>query len=192
MNAKRSLNGMDIETKATRSDRTNVEVSGALAGLVGGVMMAIVGAILALAIGDDLWKAPKLIATFVVSPDSVAAPGFLAGPVIIGSVIHLALSVLFGLGFGILTTRIWKMPLAYGAPMVFGFVYGLAIWLIAYFIVLPLLNPLILEIYAPSFLIQNLTYGISVGLAYGLLHSSSRSEITATRRLQRGAVKTAR
>ena len=138
MNAKRSLNGMDIETKATRSDRTNVEVSGALAGLVGGVMMAIVGAILALAIGDDLWKAPKLIATFVVSPDSVAAPGFLAGPVIIGSMIHLALSVLFGVGFGILTTRIWKMPLAYGAPMVFGFVYGLAIWLIAYFIVLPL------------------------------------------------------
>jgi len=192
MNAKRSLNGMEIETKATLSDRTNVEVSGALAGLVGGVMMAIVGAILALAIGDELWKAPKLIATFVVSPDSVATPGFLAGPVIIGSAIHLALSVLFGVGFGILTTRIWKMPLAYGAPMVFGFVYGLAIWLIAYFIVLPLLNPLILEIYAPSFLIQNLTYGISVGLAYGLVHSSSRSEITAARRLQRGAAKTAR
>jgi uncharacterized membrane protein YagU involved in acid resistance len=183
---------MDIETKATRSDRTSVEMSGALAGLVGGVMMAIVGAILALAIGDDLWKAPKLIATFVVSPDSAAAPGFLAGPVIIGSMIHLALSVLFGVGFGILTTRIWKMPLAYGAPMVFGFVYGLAIWLIAYFIVLPLINPLILEIYAPSFLIQNLTYGISVGLAYGLLHASSRGEITAGRRLQRGEVKTAR
>jgi len=51
---------------------------------------------------------------------------------------------------------------------------------------------LILEIYAPSFLIQNLTYGISVGLAYGWLHSSSCSEITAARRLQRGAVKTAR
>jgi len=78
MNVKRSLDGMDIETKATPSDRTSVEVSGALAGLVGGVMMAIVGAILALAIGDDLWKAPKLIATFVVSPGSAAAPGFLA------------------------------------------------------------------------------------------------------------------
>lgn len=192
MNVKRSLDGMEIETKATHSQRTSVEVSGALAGLVGGVMMAIVGAILALAIGDDLWKAPKLIATFVVSPDTAATPGFLAGPVIIGSVIHLTLSALFGVGFGILTTRLWKMPLAYGAPMVFGFVYGLAIWLIAYFIVLPLLNPLILDIYAPSFLIQNLTYGISVGLAYGFLHSSSRSAITAARGRQHGAMKTAR
>ncbi len=192
MNVKRSLDGMEIETKATHSQRTSVEMSGALAGLVGGVMMAIVGAILALTIGDDLWKAPKLIATFVVSPDTVATPGFLAGPVIIGSVIHLTLSVLFGVGFGILTTRLWKMPLAYGAPMVFGFVYGLAIWLIAYFIVLPLLNPLILDIYAPSFLIQNLTYGVSVGLAYGFLHSSSRSAITLARGRQHGAIKTAR
>ncbi|MCS6842063.1 MAG: hypothetical protein NZ699_03335 [Roseiflexus sp.] len=169
MSIETSVNGLAVETRSGM----RVELSGALAGLIGGVMMAIVGAALALAIGDDLWKAPKLIATFVVSPATVAAPGFLAGPVIIGSMIHLALSVLFGIGFGVLTTRVWNMPLNYGAPMVLGLVYGLAIWLIAYFIVLPLINPLLLEIYAPAFLIQNLTYGLSTGLAYGVLHSAS-------------------
>lgn len=172
MNIETSVDGLVVGTRPGM----RVEVSGALAGLIGGVMMAIVGAALAIAIGDDLWKAPKLIATFVVSPDTIATPGFLAGPVIIGSLIHLALSTLFGIGFGILTTRIWNMPLSYGAPMVLGFVYGLAIWLIAYFIALPLVNPLILEIYAPAFLIQNLTYGLATGLTYGILRSPSRVE----------------
>lgn len=169
MNIETSVNGLTIETRPGM----RVEVSGACAGLIGGVMMAIVGAVLAIAIGDDLWKAPKLIATFVVSPDTIATPGFLAGPVIIGSLIHLTLSALFGVGFGVLITRIWNMPLSYGAPMVLGFVYGLAIWLIAYFIALPLINPLIREIYAPAFLIQNLTYGLTTGLAYGILRSHS-------------------
>lgn len=169
MNVESNLNGLAVE------NRTGVQIewSGLIAGLIGGVMMAIVGAALAIAIGDDLWKAPKLIATFVVSSDAIAAPGFLAGPVVIGSLIHLLLSALFGVGFSVLITRIWRMPLTYGAPMVLGLVYGLAIWLVAYFIVLPLINPLVLTIYAPSFLIQNLTYGISTGLAYGVLHSAS-------------------
>lgn len=169
MNIETSVDGLVIGTRPGM----RVEVSGALAGLIGGMMMAIVGAALAIAIGDDLWKAPKLIATFVVSPDMIATPGFLAGPVIIGSLIHLTLSALFGVGFGALTTRVWNMPLSYGAPMVLGFVYGLAIWLIAYFVALPLINPLIREIYAPAFLIQNLTYGLTTGLAYGILRSSS-------------------
>ncbi len=169
MNIETSVNGLDAGTRSG----AQVELSGVLAGLIGGVMMAIIGAALALAIGDDLWKAPKLISTFVVNPDTATAPGFLAGPVIIGSLIHLALSALFGVGFGVLTTRIWNMPLGYGAPMVLGFVYGLAIWLIAYFVVLPLVNLLVLEIYAPAFLIQNLTYGLTTGLVYGILRSSS-------------------
>ncbi len=169
MNIETSVNGLAVGPRSGM----RVEPGGALAGLIGGVMMAIIGAVLALAVGDDLWKAPKLIATFVVSPDMVAAPGFLAGPVIIGSLIHLALSALFGIGFGVLTTRIWNMPLSYGAPMVLGFVYGLAIWLVAYFVVLPLVNPLVLEIYAPAFLIQNLAYGLTTGLVYGILRSSS-------------------
>mgnify|MGYP001034623723 CR=1 FL=1 len=181
MNVETSMNGLAIETRSG----ARVEVSGALAGLIGGVMMAIIGAALAIAIGDDLWKAPKLISTFVVNPDVAATPGFLAGPVIIGSLIHLVLSALFGIGFGILTTRIWNMPLSYGAPMVLGFVYGLAIWLIAYFVVLPLVNPLVLEIYAPAFLIQNLTYGLSTGLVYGILRSSLRSEPSVKERSER-------
>lgn len=151
---------------------TKIEVGGALAGLVGGIVMAIVGALLAIAMGGDLWKAPKLIATFAFGLSATAAPGFAAGPVIVGSLIHLALSSLFGALFGTLTCRFWKMPLDYGAPVVLGFIYGLTIWLIAYFVVLPLLNPLLLEIYAPSFLIQNMVYGLMVGMIYSAVRSA--------------------
>lgn len=151
---------------------TKIEIGGAIAGLVGGVTMAVVGAILAIAVGDDLWKAPKLIATFVFGLSALAEPGFSAAPVIVGSLIHLLLSALFGALFGSLSCRAWKMPLDYGAPVVLGFVYGLAIWLVAYFIVLPLVNPLLLEIYAPSFLIQNMVYGLMVGMIYSAVRSA--------------------
>ena len=151
---------------------TKIEASGAIAGLVGGVTMAVVGAILAIAMGADLWKAPKLIATFVLGLSATAGTGFVVLPVIIGSLIHLALSALFGVLYGVLSCRIWKMPLDYGAPVVFGFVYGLAIWLVAYFVVLPVVNPLLLEIYAPSFLIQNMVYGMILGMTYAAFRSA--------------------
>ncbi len=151
---------------------TKIEVGGAVAGLVGGIMMAVVGAILAIAMGADLWKAAKLISTFVLGLGATAGEGFVAVPVIVGSLIHLSLSALFGALYGALSCRIWKMPLDYGAPVVFGFVYGLAIWLIAYFIVLPIVNPLLLEIYAPSFLIQNMVYGMILGMVYAAVRSA--------------------
>ncbi len=158
---------------------TKIEVGGAIAGLVGGITMAVVGAILAIAMGADLWKAAKLISTFVLGLSATAGEGFVAVPVIVGSLIHLSLSALFGALYGALSCRIWKMPLDYGkmpldygAPVVFGFVYGLAIWLIAYFIVLPIVNPLLLEIYAPSFLIQNMVYGMILGMVYAAFRSA--------------------
>jgi hypothetical protein len=48
-------------------------------------------------------------------------------------------------------------------------IYGLMVWAIAYFFVVPALNPALLDTYAPSFVIQHLVYGMVTGLIHARL-----------------------
>jgi hypothetical protein len=154
-----SVGGLNVASR-------KVEVAGALAGLAGGVAMSAVGALIAFAIQESVWRTPKQISAMVFGSAALASPGFDLGPVLVGSLIHLALSMLFGVLYAILISRVFRVTTEYGAPVVGGLVYGLLIWLVAYFIVVPIVNPALLDVYAPSFIIQNLVYGTVVGLVY--------------------------
>jgi hypothetical protein len=143
-----------------------IGLGGAVAGLGGGLAMAVVAAIISLIIHADIWQEAKQIAAIVYGSAAVAGEGFVAGPVIVGTLIHLAMSALLGAVFGILTRRVFKLPSDFGAPILAGLIYGLVIWMLAYFIVLPILNPLLLQLYAPAFIIQHVVYGAVTGLLY--------------------------
>jgi hypothetical protein len=145
-----------------------VGLGGAVAGIGGGIAMALVGALIALATGTDVWLAPKLIASAIGGSANVS-PGFELGPVALGSLLHLINSALLGALFGIVVRRIFKLPSSFGIPLVSGLIYGLAIWFVAYFMVLPILNPGLSAVYAPAFIIQNLTYGVVLGILYSYL-----------------------
>jgi len=143
-----------------------VGLGGALAGLAGGVAMALVAALLAASMGQDIWHESKRIAAIVYGPAALSAAGFDLGPVLVGSLIHLLVSALLGALFGIVTRRWLHLTSDFGTPVLAGLIYGLMIWMVAYFIALPLLNPALLEVYAPAFIIQHVTYGIVTGLVY--------------------------
>jgi hypothetical protein len=49
-----------------------------------------------------------------------------------------------------------------------GLAYGPLIWLVAFFVVIPAICPLLLQIYAPALLIQHLVYGAVTGLLYSV------------------------
>jgi uncharacterized membrane protein YagU involved in acid resistance len=146
-----------------------IGLGGVLAGLAGGVAMAIVAALLAAWMGQDIWHEPKRIAAIVYGPAAFAQAGFELGPVLVGTLIHLLVSALLGALFGIVTRRWLHMTSDFGAPVLAGLIYGMLIWLVAYFVVLPLLNPALLDIYAPAFIIQHVVYGVVMGLCYMLL-----------------------
>ena len=146
-----------------------IETAGAIAGLAGGLAMAVVGALISLAIQTDLWLSPERIAAFVLGHSAIEQAGFNALPVLLGSLIHTVISIVLGIGFALLYSRVLGITTEYGAPVVAGLVYGGVIWLIAYYVIAPLFNPLLLEVYAPSFIIQNLVYGMVTGLVYMLV-----------------------
>jgi len=143
-----------------------VGLGGAIAGLAGGVAMAVVAALLSASMGQDIWHESKRIAVIVYGPAALAVSGFDPGPVLVGTLIHLLVSALLGALFGIVTRRWLHLTSDFGTPVMAGLVYGLLIWMVAYFLVLPVLNPALLEVYAPAFIIQHVAYGVVLGLVY--------------------------
>src|SRR6266542_2991858 len=156
-----------VSSRATRPAALLPDVvglGGALAGLGGGLAMAVVAAIIATSMGQDIWQEAKQIAAIVYGPAALAQPGFDAGPVLVGSLIHLVVSALLGALFGILTRRVLRLTSDFWTPVLAGLIYGMLIWLVAYFVVLPLLNPALLDLYAPAFIVQHLVYGMVTGV----------------------------
>jgi uncharacterized YccA/Bax inhibitor family protein len=152
--------------------------AGALAGLGGGLAMALVAALLTRSLGQDLWYQFEVIASVIYGPAAIAQTGFAIGPVLVGIAIHLAVAALLGALFGIVTRRVLKLPTDFGVPMVTGLVFGLVIWLMAYFVVVPALNPLLLAVYAPAFIIQHIIYGTITGLIYAALRPQPYASMT--------------
>lgn len=143
-------------------------LGGAIAGLVAGLTMAIVGAILSLVLDGNLWVEAKQIAAPFFGP-LVVRPGFDAGPVIVGTILHFATAALLGAVYSIVTRRILKLPSDVGVPVLAGLIYGFFLWSTAYFLLLPLVNPFLRGTYAPAFIIQHLVYGVVLGLVYAML-----------------------
>ena len=46
---------------------------------------------------------------------------------------------------------------------------GLLIWMFAYFILLPRLDPVLRETYLPAYIVQHIVYGMVTGLLYSWL-----------------------
>ncbi|HEX5690852.1 MAG TPA: DUF6789 family protein [Roseiflexaceae bacterium] len=146
-----------------------VGLGGAIAGLIGGLSMALVGAIISASIGGDIWLESKQIAAIVYGSAAAAQPGFEAGPVLVGTLLHLLISTVLGALFGIVTRRIFHLTSEFGTLLMAGLIYGMLIWLVGYFAVLPAINPLLRETYAPAFIVQHLVYGAVTGLVYTML-----------------------
>jgi hypothetical protein len=152
-------------------------LGGSLAGVGGGLVMIVVAALLTTALGEDVWREPREIAQPLFG--SAAAAG--AAPIVVGTLLHFLLSALFGAIFSIISRRLLRLPSDYGVPVVAGLIYGLMLWVLAYFVVLPILNPALLDTYAPSFIIQHLVYGVVTGLIYAQLRPAPYAHIGGER-----------
>ena len=155
-------------------------LGGAIAGFGGGLAMIVVAAMLSVATGGDVWREPREIAAPLVGIDSPIG-------VAVGTVLHFLTAGLLGGVFGIVKRRALRLPSDYGVPVLAGLIYGLMIWFVAYFLVLPVLNPAMLDTYAPSFVIQHMVYGVVTGLIYSVLRPAPYARQQGDRTILAGA-----
>jgi len=145
-------------------------IAGAIAGMLGGAMMAMftmiaTGTYLHMGFFTPLYA----IASPLAGPQSMmtAMHGgvfyFALGPAVLGLVVHMMWSALWGIIFGLIAAG---LHLRGAAAVIAGMVYGVLIMLVMNFILLPIVGApnLLTLLGGPTFIIGHLLFGMVVGL----------------------------
>jgi len=136
---------------------------GAIGGILGGAAMGLFAMIVAALMGMGFWAPLKMISATFYGEAAMAQPGFAAGPVLVGLMIHMVVSAVYGAIYGTLARPRWSG----GALLGWGVVYGLVIWALAY-LLLPLVNPLMSKAMREGmqpflFAAEHVIYGAALG-----------------------------
>ncbi len=132
--------------------------AGLIAGIAGSFSIMLVVLAILVVNQRDIFTAARLIATIVYGPD--AAEGLM--PIIVGTLVHLVTGGTFGAVFA------WFMPrLPRPIWIVAGLLYGMGVWLVSTFIVLPILAPPMIAADANIGILAltHFVYGLVLGIA---------------------------
>jgi hypothetical protein len=146
---------------------------GITAGLIAGVifaMMEIVGAVL---MGDPALMPVRMFASVVLGQGAMEGP--LGTALLVGTIAHLALSAVFGIIYGLLAARVSDTTrTSFGRQAAIGILFGLAVWFVNFQIIARVLYPWFLG--APQFL-QAVMHGLFFGLPLALIYAASERRI---------------
>jgi len=133
-------------------------------GLLASIVMGMVEMVFEAKTGAGFWSPLVFIAATVLRPlQSVPTPvPFMALPVALGLMGHMMNSMILGLVFGSIFTR---FALSRGALAGAGVVYALLIFAMTWYLVLPVIDPVMLNLNAAFFAIAHVMWGAVLGLA---------------------------
>ena len=154
--------------------------AGAKGGLAGGALMAMVATLYGLVSGRGIWYPINLLAAMILPRFAGQSPQrldqFDLSALLVGTVIHLLVSVLVGLFFGIL------LPTLPRSPVFWGGVVGPLLWTGAIYSFMGVLNPVMnRNVDWAWFIASQFVYGLTVGIVV------VRSEKIVARRVGGGA-----
>lgn len=131
--------------------------AGAFAGFVGAIGIIAVVTIIVVATGNGLFTAPRLIAG-VIYGENVS--GLM--PVVVGTGIHLVMGTVLGYIFAAIMPNIYRIMW-----MVAGLIYGLIAFAASALVILPIVDPGMVDGSANYFvlLVAHVVYGFVLGIA---------------------------
>lgn len=122
-------------TNETTSTRTVPALwGGVVAGLIGGIAMAMAAMIRAKTLGMSFTEPLQQIAGLLFGADALLDGGTV---LISGMMIHMISSMMMGAAFGLIFVRIRSA----GVALIVGMIYGAVIWALMTYLVMPMLNP---------------------------------------------------
>jgi hypothetical protein len=132
--------------------------------MVAGAAMALVMMIIYAALDLGFWLPMKITAISILGPAALTG-GVVA--VIVGIIVHLVVSGILGAIFGALLAGLVGRA-DVGTAVVAGILYGLIVWIVAQFIVLPVTFPLIAAAFVPwVYGLSHAVYGLVLGVLPG-------------------------
>jgi hypothetical protein len=144
-----------------RSEAPSSLEGGALAGLIGGIVMSIYMVIGTMLHHGDVWMTMKGAGTPFLH-ERAQAPGFDALAVGVGAGSSLLISVLWGLGFGAVFYGLSK-----AATVGAGVVWGVVCWLVMFYVVVPAVGmDVASKVPMGMAILQHVLFGVAVALAF--------------------------
>jgi hypothetical protein len=129
--------GLEVE----RRDRWEVVRHGTFAGLLAGFALGLVEIAVSTALYGDSWLPFDFAVAIVVGPEALAPAFPVAASVALGTVIHLLLSVLFGVVFLSALAVTFQLSARSWLIVFYGVVFALVVWEVNFLAVLPLIAP---------------------------------------------------
>ena len=113
--------------------------AGVWAGLIAGLVFLVLEMLMVwLFMGESPWGPPRMIAAMVLGRDVLPPPAtFAAGVVMAAMLVHFVLAIIYGLVVGLLVHRTRQL----GMALLIGAVFGLAIYLVNFYLIAPALFP---------------------------------------------------
>jgi uncharacterized membrane protein YagU involved in acid resistance len=135
---------------------------GLVGGLVGGAALAVFMLIMNITKGQDVWVGFKMAALPFIG-DAAMRPGFEAGPVLLGALSHFAVSIAWGIPFGLLAFGLRK-PVTMGLAAL----WGVIAWLGMFYVVLPLVGAGHVAGMMPmgTAIFEHVLFGLGVGIGF--------------------------
>ena len=162
------------ERPADRPDRSEILEAGIVAGLLGGVLMAAVAMIQSAAVDLGFWLPLKLIAGLYFGVEALIGDG---GVIVFGAITHLVTASLWGVVFaGLAGGRLHP-----GLAIIAGLGFGVAVWFIMTYAVLPFANPTMLDRVNLSmgwFFVYHLIFGATLALSPQMARGFHRRHLT--------------
>jgi hypothetical protein len=148
-----------------RRDPGELVVHGAGAGLLAGLALGVVEIVASAALEGDPWLPFDFATAIVVGPEALTSGFSVAASVALGTVIHLALSVTFGVAFLVGLALAFQLSARPLLMLVYGVGFAVAVWEVNFLGVVPLVAP---ELRGRLDLATQLWNGIaSYSLVYG-------------------------
>ena len=133
------------------------------AGLLAGLVMGMVEMVSEAAAGPGFWS-PLVFVAATVLPGLQAVPTpvpFMPLPVALGLMGHMMNSVIFGFVFGLIFSR---FAIVRGALVGVGVGYALLVFATTWYLVLPVIDPVMLKVNAAFFAGAHVLWGATLGL----------------------------
>ena len=138
-----------------------------IAGLVSSIVMGMVSMLGEAVAGAGFWAAPTLIAaTLLRDLQSLEAPvPFLFLPFVLGLMGHMMNSVILT---GVFDVVLGQRAASVVARLIAGMAFGLMVFVVMWFVVLPIINPVMLILSPAVFAVAHLMWGAVLGALLAL------------------------
>lgn len=124
-----------------RRDSWEVATQGACAGLLAGVALGVVEITASTILRGDPWVPFDFAAAIIVGPEALAPTFPLLAAVALGTVLHVLLSIVFGVAFLAGLALTFQLSARPSLIVLYGILFGVTVWEVNFLAVLPVIAP---------------------------------------------------